>query len=87
MPCAECVIQAGVPEGSIFGSLLFLIYIDDTPRAIQHHQRTLMAENASGFIEGDNLRRVAGHSNKTCHPLAHESKAFASTDNSVYTSI
>ena len=47
-------ITAGVPRGSVFGPLLFLIYINDLPNSI-HSTPYLFADDASLFHPIQNL--------------------------------
>ena len=52
-------IQSGVPQGSVLGPLLFLLFIDDIVNVVTQCQIRLFADDTCLFIEVDNRERTA----------------------------
>ena len=62
-------IKAGVPQGSVLGPLLFLLYINDISNAVQHCHIRLFADDTCLFIEVDNREDAAAKINEDLDAL------------------
>ena len=48
-------ISCGVPQGSILGPLLFLVYVNDLPNVSDMLFTVMFADDTSMFVNGENL--------------------------------
>ena len=65
-------IPTGVPQGSILGPLLFLLYINDLPAAA-NLKTVMFADDSNLLIRGNNMRDLCGVLN---HELEHINDFF-----------
>lgn len=51
-------VTCGVPQGSVLGPLLFLIYVNDIANSVIDHNLRIFADDTNLFIAGDSIRSV-----------------------------
>ena len=68
-------IKCGVPQGSVLGPLLFLVYINDIVNSCNLGKIRIFADDTSNFVEGDNINEVIANAETSMNNLSKWFKA------------
>jgi len=64
-----CEIKCGVPQGSVLGPLLFIIYTNDLPNCLEYCKCLLFADDTTIFIRGHDISLLYQNLNKDLSKL------------------
>ena len=55
-----CLITSGVPQGSILGPLLFVLFVNDMPIVLERCQIQMYADDTLMYFTASNAQEISG---------------------------
>jgi hypothetical protein len=83
-----CPVNTGVPQGSVLGPILFLIYVNDIANCINHGKVRLFADDTNLFFSDKSIPRLQSQANDALvqlHKWFSANKLTLNTDKTCYT--
>ena len=69
-------VMYGVPQGSILGALLFLLFVNDLPKVSKKLKFHLFADDTNIYCESDTVDNVVQRANSELRKVKKWSKTF-----------
>ena len=66
----ELAVTSGVPQGSILGPLLFIVYINDIPRCVKHCSANMYADDTVLYLDGPTVHNLIFYINQDLQCLS-----------------